>query len=240
MSFAKIDHARRELEIEYGWERDRGMHEIRDRQNGEREIVRRALAGREAPASISARAQTVRVWSGDRPFTEWVRDASPSLRATLERPGAAWRDVHDALADFNLELRAKGSGFVVVDRDNPMLVAKASHIGRFASRERLEICLDTFESASETARQSPREIDGESLPREGRDRSEQRQGAAREARIGGPARGESHSYRCDPKRRADQRGAAQSPRAIVREVSAVASPHRSRPICGGVGAPARG
>ena len=34
-----------------------------------------------------------------------------------------------ALAAFNLELREKGSGFVVVDGTDERLVAKASHIG---------------------------------------------------------------------------------------------------------------
>jgi hypothetical protein len=36
------------------------MHEIRERQDGEREIARRPVADREGPARIWARAESVR------------------------------------------------------------------------------------------------------------------------------------------------------------------------------------
>ena len=145
MSYAKIDRSLRELEVRYGWERDRGLHEIRERDDREPEVIPRLRRERES-ARVAARAQTMRAWSGDRPFTEWVREAAPTLRTVLGRPGAGWAAVHSALAEFNLELREKGSGFMVVDRTDPTLMAKASHIGRFASRDRLESALGAFQS----------------------------------------------------------------------------------------------
>ena len=92
----------------------------------------------DASANVKTRARDGRAWTGDRPFTEWVREAAPALKEALGRDGAHWNDVRATLAAFNLELREKGSGFVVVDRTDERLVAKASHIGRFASRGRLE------------------------------------------------------------------------------------------------------
>ena len=52
----------------------------------------------------------MRAWSGDRPFTEWVREAAPALRTVLGSPGIGWADVHGALAEFNLERGRRGQG----------------------------------------------------------------------------------------------------------------------------------
>jgi len=196
MSYAKIDRSLRELELRYGWERDRGLHEIRERAEREPEVVPRLRRERET-ARVTARAQTMRAWSGDRPFTEWVREAAPTLRTVLERPGVGWADVHGALTEFNLELREKGSGFAVVDRSDPTLMAKASHIGRFASRERLESVLGPFQPA------------GGDRVGIGAQRATQPPGAER---VTGSGRG-PNSYRRDPNRRADRR----EERAAARE-----------------------
>jgi hypothetical protein len=196
MSYAKIDRALRELELRHGWERDRGLHEIRERAEREPEIVARLRRDRDT-ARVTARAETMRAWSGDRPFTEWVREAAPALRTALGRPGATWAHVQSALAEFNLELREKGSGFVVVDRTDSSLVAKASHIGRFASRARLEAALGAFKSVA---------ADRAGV---GSERSTQPPSAER---VIGPGR-EPNSYRRDPQRRADRR----EDRAAARE-----------------------
>ena len=196
MSFVKIDRALRELELRYGWERDRGIHEIREREEREPEIGRRLRRERET-ARITDRAQKVRAWGGDRPFTEWVRDAAPALRTVLGRAGVTWADIHATLADCNLELRAKGSGLIVVDRNDASLVAKASHIGRFASRGRLEAVLGAFQelgAARETA--GPQRTTPASVA----------------DRIIGPGR-EPKTYRRDPNRRAERR----EERATARE-----------------------
>jgi hypothetical protein len=196
MSFVKIDRALRELELRYGWERDRGIHEIRERAEREPEIGRRLRRERET-ARITDRSEKVRVWSGDRPFTEWVRDAAPALRTVLGRTGVTWADVHSTLADCNLELRAKGSGLTVVDRNDASLVAKASHIGRFASRGRLEAVLGAFQ-----------EVGYERVTLG----SQQTTPASVAERIIGPGR-EPKTYRRDPNRRADRR----EERATARE-----------------------
>jgi hypothetical protein len=196
MSFVKIDRALRELELRYGWERDRGLHEIRDQADREPEIMPRLWRERET-ARITDRAEKVRAWGGDRPFTEWVRDAAPTLRTVLGRAGVTWADVHATLAEYNLELRAKGSGFIVVDRNDARLVAKASHIGRLASRERLEAVLGAFQ-----------EVGAEPEPLG----SPRTTPASAASRLIGSGR-EPKTYRRDPNRRADRR----EERATARE-----------------------
>jgi len=195
MSYWKIDRALRELELRFGWERDRGLHEIQERAEREPEILPRLRRERET-ARINDRAEKLRVWGGDRPFTEWVRDAAPALRTVLGRTGVTWPDIHATLADSNLELRAKGSGLIVVDRNDPGLVAKASHIGRFASRGRLEAVLGAFQEVGSERTQL----------------GSQRTTPASAERIIGPGR-EPKTYRRDPNRRADRR----EERATARE-----------------------
>ncbi len=67
-----------------------------------------------------------------------MRGAAPALKETLGREGARLEDVQRTLADFGLELQRKGLGLVVVHHDDPQLVAKASQVARFLSREQLE------------------------------------------------------------------------------------------------------
>lgn len=217
-SYYALDRAMREIELRQGWERDNGPYEIRDREDGLPEIVRangeERVRGDEAPANVKTRARDGQAWTGDQPFTAWVREVAPALRDALDRDNVTWSDVRTVLAQFNLELREKGSGFVVVDRTDERLVAKASHIGRFASRERLEQRLGPFErEGGETRRiDDPRRLEynrstGHRKSDRQRDRTEHREGS-RDERTTGSNRGEPRSereYRRDPNKRAERR-----------------------------------
>jgi hypothetical protein len=136
--YIKLDRAMREIELEQGWAHDRGPTIATE--HGVVLAFKEQTHGRglDGPARISSKAQDLGAWSGDRPFTEWVQEAAPALKATLARPGVELGDVQRTLATFGLELRAKGSGLVVVHHEDPSLVAKASQIARFMSREKLE------------------------------------------------------------------------------------------------------
>ncbi len=219
-SYYELDRAMREIELRQGWERDNGPYEVRYR-DGVPEIVR-ASAGDgfharedDASANVKTRARDGQAWSGDRPFTTWVREAGPALREALDRENTTWSDVRRVLGDFNLELRGKGSGFVVVDRADERLVAKASHIGRFASRERLEQRLGPFQRDSDASRRvdDPRRLEynrpvGHRRRDEQRDRAHHRPGSPRDERASGSNRGEPRSereYKRDPEKRAQRR-----------------------------------
>jgi hypothetical protein len=136
--YIKLDRAMREIELEQGWAHDRGPTIATER--GVVLAFKDQTHGRELdrPARISSKARDFAAWSGEQPFTEWVQEAAPALRATLAREGVGLDDVQRTLDAFGLELRAKGSGLVVVHHEDPSLVAKTSQIARFMSRERLE------------------------------------------------------------------------------------------------------
>jgi len=218
-SYYALDRAMREIELRQGWERDNGPYHVRYRDDGLPEIFRASdgdgfhARGEDAPANVKTKARDGHTWNGDRPFTVWVREVAPALREALGRDHASWNDVRRVLADFNLELREKGSGFVVVDRSDDRLVAKASHIGRFASRERLEECLGPFERDSARRVDDPRGLEY-NRPTGHRTRDEQRNwtrhepGNPREDRTTGSNRGEprlDREYKRDPEKRVQRR-----------------------------------
>jgi len=140
--YIKLDRAMREIELAQGWSHDRGPTQVREIDGREAVVLafKEQTHGRglDEPAPTQQKARDLASWSGDRPFTEWVREAAPALKETLGREGAALEDVQRTLADFGLELQRKGSGLVVVHHDDPQLVAKASQVARFLSREQLE------------------------------------------------------------------------------------------------------
>jgi hypothetical protein len=140
--YIQLDRAMREIELAQGWSHDRGSTHVREIDGREAVVLafKEQTHGRglDEPAPTQQKARDLASWSGDRPFTEWVREAAPALKETLGREGARLEDVQRTLADFGLELQRKGSGLVVVHHDEPQLVAKASQVARFLSREQLE------------------------------------------------------------------------------------------------------
>lgn len=139
-NYEKLDRACREIELRQGWSHEVGIHTI---ENGH---VERRPYDRDAPVPLGGRGPDMEAWSDERPFAQWVQTAAADLRALLQTDGASWEQVHARLAEFNLRLEQKGSGLIVVDRDDPTRVAKASQIGRFASKNRLESLLGPFQT----------------------------------------------------------------------------------------------
>ncbi len=189
--YIKLDRAMREIELEQGWAHDRGPTVVREIEGYAPEVV---LAfkdqthgrGMDEPAQVQQKAHDLQAWSGDRPFTEWVREAAPALKATLAHDGVAIEDVQRTLGDFGLELQRKGSGLVVVHHDDPSLIAKASHVARFLSREQLEQRVGPLDERVPTFRSPERQIAerGAELGREVHSRAIEREAGRRE--VPGP------------------------------------------------------
>jgi hypothetical protein len=144
----KLDRTCREMELKQGWLHDRGPHRIEIVADQEPQIVRhQGEPSPEIAAKQSTKARDYEAWSGRESFQTWLgKKPAQVLERLLEQGDSSWQKVHKELASFNLEYRLKGSGAVVVDRDEPdKLHAKASHLGRFASRGKLEARLGPFE-----------------------------------------------------------------------------------------------
>jgi len=235
--YIQLDRAMREIELAQGWSHDRGPTQVREIDGREAVVLafKEQSHGRglDEPAPTQQKARDLASWSGDRPFTEWVREAAPVLKETLGREGARLEDVQRTLADFGLELQRKGSGLVVVHHDDPQLVAKASQVARFLSREQLEQRVgpldervpafrsperQSVEQTPEIVREAPaRDV---ATPAAERDRDDElrrrraleKQRVERDARqrVQPSSRSEherepKRDYKSDPERRADRR-----------------------------------
>ncbi|MEJ2631878.1 MAG: relaxase/mobilization nuclease domain-containing protein [Acidihalobacter sp.] len=165
-----IDKACRELELDQGWRHSAGPYVVmRSADDQEPEIKRVSKKERERRGLIGERGfelgpepaveQDIEAGPGPSqragraarnqaapPFQAWIAgDPGQALRQRLDAPGADWQAVHECLAGFGLELRPKGSGLVVAGRhDGQEVMAKASQLGRFASKAALEKRLGDF------------------------------------------------------------------------------------------------
>ncbi len=171
-----LDKCMRELEIEFGDGRANGPFITLDTEQGP-EIVRMSRAERRsrgllkesttgAPRLTDAATRAEKGLGAGLSFQSWVADApARELKAVLERPsagsgaGPTWQDVHAVLARHGVRIETKGSGMVVTARlgDGRVLAAKASQLGRFASKAELEKRLGPFTPADSARALAPPE-----------------------------------------------------------------------------------
>jgi hypothetical protein len=154
-----LDRAMREIEIEQKCARSQGPWITLDTQEGP-QIVRMSRRERRSRGLLKDRGEqpgpgpeTVRIETatGDLSFQSWVTgEPAAALHAAVERDGATWEDAHRALAEYGLTIQRKGSGLVVTTTvPSPtaaprVLAAKASTLGRWASKSALEKRLGEF------------------------------------------------------------------------------------------------
>ena len=150
-----LDRCMRELEIGFGHKRANGPYITLDTDAGHK-IVRMSRAERrergllkEDGACISERARRAEKNIGDEnSFQSWIVKApAQDLKQILTGKDASWQAVHTAMARHGVVIQPKGSGMVVVTTldDGRVLAAKASQLGRWASRAELEKRLGAYE-----------------------------------------------------------------------------------------------
>lgn len=160
-----LDRCMRELELEFGYARANGPYITLDTDQGPT-IVRmsraerrmRGLLKEEGNPRLTRSATAAEYRLGTDSFQSWVA-ARPSqdLRAVVQAPGATWADAHQALAQHGVTIQTKGSGLVVTTQldDGRILAAKASQLGRWASKSELEKRLGPFIPGPELPPQKP-------------------------------------------------------------------------------------
>ena len=155
-----LDRAMRELEIAQGWARANGPWITVDTHDDDGpQVVRMSrrerrsrglLKGRGEQPGPSPEAVQIESATADLSFGSWVAGApAAALRAAVERDGATWEDAHRALAQYGVHIERKGSGLIVtttvgVEGGQRVLAAKASQLGRWASKSALEKRLGAF------------------------------------------------------------------------------------------------
>ncbi len=153
-----IDKAMRELELIHGFRRDNGPYVTLDTDNGP-QIVRMSRKERaekgllkhsdEIGPRTTQAAKAAERSQGAPSFQEWAQgDPAAALRDALEKPDATWRDLHEALAPYGIQIQTKGTGMVVsTTLDNGqgrVLTCPISKLDRNFTKMRLEQRLGGF------------------------------------------------------------------------------------------------
>jgi hypothetical protein len=144
-----LDRAMREIELAQGWQHSPGPHVVQDGQVVHLPRAERKARGLLPEAQRSPGAACAAHREGGAPsFQEWAADsAARAIRAVVDTPGATWERVHQQAARYGLAIQPKGSGLVVTTTmdDGRVLAAKASQLGRWASKAALEQRLGPYQ-----------------------------------------------------------------------------------------------
>ena len=149
-----LDKAMREIELAQGWRHSPGPYGVVHDQ-GKAGIVRMSRAERTTLGQLdggqrvsnAAKAAEHRN-AGAQSFQAWLAGKPAQvLRTAVQSPGASWHSVHHAAARYGVTIKPKGSGMVATTTldDERVLAAKASQMGRWASKNALEKALGPYE-----------------------------------------------------------------------------------------------
>lgn len=106
-----------ELEIKHGLHRDNHV-----------ELPERGPGGRQADMEAHA---------GKVSFSRWAQETAAEAIIDAARTGTSWADMHTALAQFDIEVRERGAGLIIVHRRDDRWRVKASDIARELSHKAL-------------------------------------------------------------------------------------------------------
>lgn len=147
-----LHKAAREIEIAHGWSHDPGLYNVVV-VNGVKHVVENTDAVSRDQAK--GKAERFEAWTGEQSLETWCKGApAEALKEVLEdKKTISWQHVHQALANFGLELRDSGGGGMRVHAldqsasQHPLSVS-ASKAFRFLKRPVLEQRLGKFEAST--------------------------------------------------------------------------------------------
>ena len=157
--YALLHRLAREVELDQGWSHDAGAYVVTEPNPGEPQIMRRDIAVKMGlwkeeeirRPNVSSHAHAAAQRLGAEPFQVWIAGPpAKDLRDAIHQPGATWESAHGALAKHGLRIEPKGSGMVVTSTlaDGQVVAAKASQLGRWASKAALEKKLGPYRPPS--------------------------------------------------------------------------------------------
>lgn len=163
--YALLHRLAREVELDQGWSHDAGAYVVTEPNPGKPQIMRRDIAVKMGlwkedeirRPNLTRQMIAVSEKIGAEPFHTWIAgQPAKDLREAIHQPGATWESVHQAIAKHGLQIQPKGSGLVVTSTlaDGQVVAAKASQLGRWASKAALEKKLGPYRPPSALAGQA--------------------------------------------------------------------------------------
>lgn len=229
--YFKLDRAMRELELRYGWQHDNGPYAVFQR-SGHVVIDWASKNPTTKGKRPTPAADMERHADQESLFTYARGKPRKALLAALKNDQLTWRQLHNLLAKYGLEIREKGQGFAIYDlaavATTPI---KASDMHEALGKARLTKRLGSFEPSASTTgavltydKDRPPKRD----PKMREDRRQERAQARRELRARYGAYKSTFVYRrLDPatvrQRFSDIREAARQKRLEIRETVPYAS-----------------
>jgi hypothetical protein len=99
----------------------------------------------EAPSQTPpGRAADIEAHGGEASLVGWIREHAAKAAFAAVETGGSWRALHEALASCGLEVKPRGAGLVIVQRDGGVAV-KASSVDRRLSLKALTKRLGAYE-----------------------------------------------------------------------------------------------
>lgn len=155
--FYRLDKAMRELELRFGWKHDHGPYAVFER--GGRMVVDWRAAAKDTKGHLPTPAADMERHGDQESLMSYVRGRPRgALLELFKRPALKWKDLHDELARWGLELRERGQGLAVHDlRGEAKTPVKASDMHEQLSKTRLIARLGEFQPSSSVNR-APQQI----------------------------------------------------------------------------------
>lgn len=134
--FHILDDVSRRIEKKYGLKVDNGIADARDK-------------GRQAEVT-AARDFEAQTW--EESFLSYARRHKPDIHNALQE-SKSWQDLNTKLADYDLQVRARGAGLIITNLENTKR-AKASAVDRAFSKAKLEAQLGPFDPKSQAVKKT--------------------------------------------------------------------------------------
>ncbi len=113
----------------------------------EEQGIKKAAATSPTPEKI----KTQEIHSGVDSLLTWIKEeALDDIKEILKDPKSSLEDLHQVLADYNLELKPRGNGIVIKDKTRKLFV-KASDVHRDLSKGKLEKRFGAFKTSKITS-----------------------------------------------------------------------------------------
>ena len=145
--YFKLDRLMRELELRFGWSHDKGPCGVFER-NG-KTVIDWSSKDPNTKGKLPAAAADMERHADQESLFSYVRGKPrKALLSALRNDALTWRQLHNLLAKYGLELREKGRGFAIYDlKSADTTPVKASDMHEELSKGRLTKRLGPFEAA---------------------------------------------------------------------------------------------
>ncbi|MCA8225485.1 MULTISPECIES: TraI/MobA(P) family conjugative relaxase [Burkholderia] len=148
--YFKLDRAMRELELKFGWQHENGPYAVFER-NGHVVIDWASKSPSTNGKRPTPAADMERHADQESLFSYARGEPRKALLSALKNDQLTWRQLHNLLAKYGLELREKGQGFAIYDLNSADTTPiKASDMHEELGRARLIKRLGAFEPSAST------------------------------------------------------------------------------------------